>query len=90
MLSAFSIGANDAANGMAMSYGTRVLSVTSIYILSCTAEFIGGDISNAQRARYLPSKIVANFVMDVKQRKIANDSGVPVPKFLNKTQVKTR
>jgi len=37
----FSIGSNDAANGLATSYGSKALGIGKLIILGAIAEFIG-------------------------------------------------
>jgi phosphate/sulfate permease len=40
-LMSFSIGSNDAANGLATSYGSKALNLSKLIIIGCVAEFIG-------------------------------------------------
>jgi len=40
-LMAFSIGANDAANGLGTSYGTKALNVKYLIVLGAVGELIG-------------------------------------------------
>ena len=40
-LMAFSIGANDASNGLATSYGSKALSLKWLIVLGAIAEFVG-------------------------------------------------
>ena len=41
-LMAFSMGANDAANSLGMSYGTKAVSFPIIILIGSIAEFLGG------------------------------------------------
>lgn len=57
-LMSFSIGSNDAANGLATSYGSKALGTTKLIILGGVAVFIGAMFCSSQVAATLTTKII--------------------------------
>ena len=56
-LMSFSIGANDAANGLATSYGSNAATLTTLAIIGAIAEFIG--------AKYCSDSVAATLSFDI-------------------------
>ena len=59
-LLSFSIGANDAANALATSYGSNALSLLWLVILGSIFEFIGAYWCSGRVASDLVGKIIEN------------------------------
>ena len=57
-LMAFSIGANDAANALATSYGSNALSLFYLVILGSIFEFIGAFFCSGRVAGTLVDKVI--------------------------------
>lgn len=57
-LLAFSIGANDAANGLGTSYGTKTMPLMWIIIMGSVAEFVGAMFFSNTVATNLSDNIV--------------------------------
>lgn len=57
-LLAFSIGANDAANGLGTSYGTKTMPLMWIIVMGAIAEFIGAMFFSNAVATTLSDNIV--------------------------------
>ena len=53
----FAIGANDAANGLATSYGSKALPLNKLILIGAIAEFVG--------AMYCSDKVAATLGRDV-------------------------
>ena len=58
---AFSIGANDAANGLATSYGSKALSLRKLILLGAIAEFIGAMFCSDKVASTLGKDVISNI-----------------------------
>ena len=59
-LMSFSIGANDAANALATSYGSNALKLTYLVILGAFFEFIGAFFCSSHVAGTLITSIIPN------------------------------
>ena len=59
-LMSFSIGANDAANALATSYGSNALTLTKLVILGAIFEFIGAFFCSSHVAGTLITSIIPN------------------------------
>ena len=59
---AFSIGANDAANSLGVSYGTNAISLPKLIIIGAVAEFLGGMFCSQRVSTLLGSKIIKNIL----------------------------
>lgn len=57
-LMSFAIGANDAANGLATSYGSKALSLVPLVLLGALAEFIGAMFCADRVAATLSGNII--------------------------------
>jgi phosphate/sulfate permease len=57
-LMSFSIGSNDAANGLSTSYGSKALDTTKLIILGGIGVFIGAMFCSSQVAATLTLKII--------------------------------
>ena len=57
----FSIGANDASNGLATSYGSRTLTLMKLIFLGAVAEFVGAMFLSGEVATTLSDKIIVDF-----------------------------
>ena len=57
---AFSIGANDAANSLGVSYGTNAVSLPTLIVIGAVAEFIGGMFCSKKVSVVLGTKIITN------------------------------
>ena len=57
-LMSFSIGSNDAANGLATSYGSKALGTTKLIILGGFGVFIGAMFCSSEVAATLTTKII--------------------------------
>ena len=67
----FSIGSNDASNGLATSYGCRALSLPKLLAIGALAEFMGAMFCSDKVAQTLSKEIINNFDgidFDVKER----------------------
>jgi PiT family inorganic phosphate transporter len=53
-LMSFSIGANDAANALATSYGTNAIQISRLLILGAFFEFVGAAVFSSKVAGTLP------------------------------------
>ena len=60
-LMSFSIGSNDAANGLATSYGSKALSLYKLIITGAIAEFIGAMFCADEVTATLSSDIIPNI-----------------------------
>ena len=60
-LMSFSIGSNDAANGLATSYGSKALGLTNLIILGAIAEFIGAMFCSDKVANSLGTTVIENL-----------------------------
>ncbi len=60
-LTSFSIGANDAANALATSYGSNALKLIYLIILGCIFEFIGAYYCSA----HVSGTLVQSVITDV-------------------------
>ena len=60
-LMSFSIGANDAANALATSYGTNAIKLTQLLILGAVFEFIGASVFSSKVARTLADQFIINL-----------------------------
>lgn len=60
-LMSFSIGANDAANALATSYGTNAIKLTQLLILGAVFEFIGASIFSSKVASTLADQFIINL-----------------------------
>lgn len=58
---AFSIGANDAADGLGMAYGTKAFNLNWLIFLGAVAEFIGSMFMSEVVATTLSSKIIIDL-----------------------------
>jgi PiT family inorganic phosphate transporter len=65
-LVAFSIGANDAANGLGTSYGSKAIKLVPLLILGALAEFVGAMFLSANVA----SKLVESTIPPIKNGEI--------------------
>ena len=54
----YSIGSNDAANGLATSYGSKAMGLQNLVILGAIAEFIGAMFCSDEVAATLSAKII--------------------------------
>ena len=63
----FSIGSNDAANGLATSYGSKALSLRKLIAIGAVAEFAG--------AMFCSDKVAATLSHDI----IADLANLPIP-----------
>lgn len=59
-LMSFSIGANDAANALATSYGSNALKLTYLVLLGSLFEFIGAFFCSSHVAGTLITSIIPN------------------------------
>ena len=59
-LMAFSIGANDAANALATSYGSNALSLFKLVALGCIFEFLGAFYCSSHVAGTLVDSVIEN------------------------------
>lgn len=57
----FSIGSNDAANGLATSYGSQALGLYKLIALGAVAEFIGAMFCSDKVAGTLSKKIIQDL-----------------------------
>lgn len=57
----YSIGSNDAANGLATSYGSKAMSLNKLVILGGIAEFIGAMFCSDAVADTLSAKIIPDL-----------------------------
>ena len=57
----YSIGSNDAANGLATSYGSKAMSLGNLVILGAVAEFIGAMFCSDAVAATLSAKIIPDL-----------------------------
>lgn len=57
----FSIGANDAANGMATSYGSKALPLRYLLIIGASAEFIGALFCSNKVASTLGYEVISGL-----------------------------
>lgn len=57
-LMAFSIGANDASNGLGTSYGSSALKLKYLLILGAVAEFIGASFCSDKSSATLTKAII--------------------------------
>lgn len=57
----FSIGANDASNGLATSYGSGALSLSKLVICGAIAEFIGAFFCSEQVSTSLGTGVILNL-----------------------------
>jgi len=57
-LMAFSIGANDASNGLGTCYGSKVLKLKYLLILGAVAEFIGAAFCSDKSTATLTKAII--------------------------------
>lgn len=57
----FAVGANDASNGLATSYGSRALSLWKLVLLGALAEFVGAMFLSGEVATTLSDKIIVDF-----------------------------
>ena len=57
-LMAFSIGANDASNGLGTSYGSSALKLKYLLILGAVAEFLGAVICSDKSSATLTKVII--------------------------------
>jgi PiT family inorganic phosphate transporter len=62
-LMSFSIGSNDAANGLATSYGSKAMGLSNLVILGAIAEFIGAMFCSDEVAATLSAKIIPDLEM---------------------------
>lgn len=60
-LMAFSIGANDAANSLGVSYGTEAISMTKLIVLGAVAEFTGAMFFSGNVASALSDRVILNL-----------------------------
>jgi PiT family inorganic phosphate transporter len=60
-LMSFSIGANDAANALATSYGTNAIKLTQLLILGAVFEFIGASVFSSKVASTLADQFIINL-----------------------------
>jgi len=60
-LMSFSIGSNDAANGLATSYGSKALGVKKLIVLGAIAEFIGAMFCSDQVAKSLGNDVILDL-----------------------------
>jgi len=60
-LMSFSIGSNDASNGLATSYGSKALGLRKLIAIGAVAEFIGAMFCSNQVASTLTTKIIPNY-----------------------------
>ena len=60
-LMSFSIGANDAANALATSYGSNALKLIWLVILGAIFEFIGAYFCSG----HVAGELVGNIILDV-------------------------
>ena len=60
-LMAFSIGANDAANGLGIPYGTKAISLTWLITLGTLGEFIGAMLCAKNVTDKLSKGIINNL-----------------------------
>lgn len=60
-LMAFSIGANDAANGLGISYGTNAISLLYLLSLGALGEFIGAMFFAGAVTNKLSTGIITNL-----------------------------
>jgi len=60
-LMSFSIGANDAANALATSYGTNAIKLTQLLILGAVFEFIGASVFSSKVAGTLADQFIINL-----------------------------
>lgn len=70
-LMSFSIGSNDASNGLATSYGSKALGLYKLIVLGAIAEFVGAMFCSKDVAATLSDKIIKDFndiEFEVKQR----------------------
>ena len=58
---AFSIGSNDAANGLATSYGSKALSLRKLIAIGSIAEFMGAMFCSDQVAATLSNDIITDL-----------------------------
>ena len=57
----FSIGSNDAANGLATSYGSKALSLRKLIAIGAVAEFAGAMFCSDKVAATLSHDIIADL-----------------------------
>ena len=55
---AFSIGANDASNGLGTSYGSNALKLKYLLILGAVAEFLGAAVCSDKSSATLTKAII--------------------------------
>mmetsp|Transcript_34252 Transcript_34252/g.24748 ORF Transcript_34252/g.24748 Transcript_34252/m.24748 type:complete len:220 (+) Transcript_34252:48-707(+) len=58
---AFAVGSNDAANGLATSYGSRAAPLKYLLIGGAIFEFIGAYFCSSKVAAALPGKVITNI-----------------------------
>lgn len=70
LLMSFSIGSNDAANGLATSYGSKALSLKKLVIIGSISEFVGAMFCANRVAATLSADIIPtlNFINPSEQR----------------------
>lgn len=61
---AFSIGANDASNGLGTSYGTQAIPMWAIIINGALSEFVGSMFCSDKVAATLSSNIITEIKCD--------------------------
>jgi len=60
-LMSFSIGANDAANALATSYGTNAVKMSYLLILGAVFEFLGASLFSQKIAGTLANQFILNL-----------------------------
>ena len=60
-LMAFAIGANDAANGLATAYGSKVMSLKKLIVMGAVAEFIGAMFCSSRVSSTLGEAVILNL-----------------------------
>ena len=69
-LMSFSIGSNDAANGLATSYGSKAASLRKLVIMGAIAEFIGAYFC----ADALADKLASNIIPHLNEKEEVDDA----------------
>jgi PiT family inorganic phosphate transporter len=63
-LLSFAIGANDAANALATSYGSKAAKLRNLLVLGAIFEFIGATLLSGNIASTLPNHLLPEMTQD--------------------------